>query len=103
MIAQFLPGLELVAYAIIIAGILHNTSGYFFGYWGSRLLRLNEVDSRTVAVEVGLQNGGMASGLAIEVLKSSFAALPPAVFGPVMNMSGAMLASYWSRRPPKDE
>jgi BASS family bile acid:Na+ symporter len=54
-----------------------------------------------VAIEVGLQNAGMASGLAIGVLKSPMAALPPAVFGPWMNMSGAVLASWWARRPPE--
>ena len=56
-----------------------------------------------MAIEVGLQNGGMASGLAIEVLKSDLAAIPPAIFGPWMNMSGAMLASYWSSKPPEPE
>ena len=87
---------------IIVAAIIHNFLGYVMGYWGARALRLNEVDSRTVAIEVGLQNGGMASGLAIDVLKSNLAALPPAIFGPWMNMSGAVLASWWSNRPPKD-
>jgi BASS family bile acid:Na+ symporter len=87
--------------AIMAAVILHNFTGYLLGYWGARFLKLNEVDSRTVAIEVGLQNGGMASGLAIEVLKSDLAAIPPAVFGPWMNMSGAMLASYWASKPPR--
>ncbi len=87
---------------IIGAAILHNFTGYIFGYWGARLLKLNETDARTVAIEVGLQNGGMASGLAIDVLKSDLAAIPPAIFGPWMNMSGASLASWWAGRPPKD-
>jgi BASS family bile acid:Na+ symporter len=89
--------------AIMAGVILHNFTGYILGYWGARFMKLNEVDSRTVAIEVGLQNGGMASGLAIEVLKSDLAAIPPAVFGPWMNMSGAMLASYWSSKPPKKD
>ena len=88
--------------AVIAAVVIHNTAGYLLGYWGARALRLSEVDSRTVAIEVGLQNGGMASGLAIGVLKSDLAAIPPAVFGPWMNMSGAMLASWWSGRPPRN-
>jgi len=86
--------------AILAAVVLHNFAGYLFGYWGARLFRLKEVDARTVAIEVGLQNGGMASGLAIEVLKSNLAALPPAIFGPWMNMSGAALASWWKSHPP---
>jgi len=86
--------------AIVGAAILHNFAGYILGYWGARLCRLNETDSRTVAIEVGLQNGGMASGLAIDILKSDLAAIPPAIFGPWMNMSGAGLASWWAARPP---
>jgi BASS family bile acid:Na+ symporter len=86
--------------AIIAAVILHNFAGYLFGYWGARLFGMQEVDARTVAIEVGMQNGGMASGLAIEVLKSDLAALPPAVFGPWMNMSGAAVASWWKSHPP---
>jgi len=86
--------------AIIGAAAIHNGTGYLLGYWGSRALHLSEVEARTVAIEVGLQNAGMASGLAISVLKSPLAAIPPAVFGPWMNMTGAMLASWWANRPP---
>jgi len=85
---------------LIFAAMLHNATGYFLGYWGSRAFRLNEIDSRTVAVEVGMQNGGMATGIAMEVLKSAKAALAPAIFGPWMNISGSILASWWRRRPP---
>jgi len=86
---------------LIFAAVLHNATGYFLGYWGSRAFRLNEIDSRTVAVEVGMQNGGMATGIAMEVLKSTKAALAPAIFGPWMNISGSVLASFWRRRLPK--
>jgi bile acid:Na+ symporter, BASS family len=86
---------------LIFAAVLHNAAGYFLGYWGSRALRLNEIDSRTVAVEVGMQNGGMATGIAMEVLKSTKAALAPAIFGPWMNISGSVLASWWRRRLPQ--
>jgi BASS family bile acid:Na+ symporter len=86
---------------LIFAAMLHNATGYFLGYWGSRALRLNEIDSRTVAVEVGMQNGGMATGIAMDVLKSAKAALAPAIFGPWMNISGSVLASWWRRRLPK--
>ena len=50
-------------------------------------------------VEVGMQNGGMASGLAMNVLKSAPAALAPAIFGPWMNVSGSVLATWWHRKP----
>jgi BASS family bile acid:Na+ symporter len=83
---------------LILAAVLHNNLGYFLGYWGSRAFGLNRTDAFTVAVEVGMQNGGMASGIAMEVLKSAKAALAPAIFGPWMNISGSVLASWWRRR-----
>lgn len=85
--------------ALILAVALHNGAGYLLGYGGARLLGLSERDARTVSIEVGLQNGGMASGLAISALKSAETALAPAIFGPWMNASGSVLASFWRRRP----
>lgn len=84
---------------LILAAIMHNAIGYLLGYWLSRAARLDETTARTVAVEVGMQNGGMASALAMTVLKSADAALAPAIFGPWMNISGSVLASYWRRHP----
>ena len=84
---------------LIGAAIAHNFVGYILGYWGSRAVRLDENTCRTVAIEVGLQNGGMASGLAMNVLKSAPAALAPAIFGPWMNVSGSVLATWWHRKP----
>lgn len=89
-----------VGLALIMAVAIHNGVGYLLGYWGGRLAGLAEADCRTVAIEVGLQNAGMASGLAISVLKSAEAGLAPAIFGPWMNVSGSMLASFWRARPP---
>ncbi len=88
-----------VGLALVAAAVLHNGMGYVLGYWGAWLLGLEESDRRTVAIEVGLQNGGMASGLAVNVLHSTDAALGPAIFGPWMNISGSMLASWWRSRP----
>lgn len=91
--------LKRVGAALLVAAMLHNLLGYCFGYWGARALRLNITDARTVAVEVGMQNGGLASGLAMNTLQSAKAALAAAIFGPWMNVSGSILASYWRRRP----
>ncbi len=100
--AQSRDQLLSVGLLLIVAAVLHNGIGYFLGYWGARLARLKESACRAVAMEVGMQNGGMASGLAIGVLKSTSAALAPAIFGPWMNVSGSLLASWWRRRPPQD-
>ncbi len=97
--AQSRDQLLAVGPLLIAAAVLHNGIGYFLGYWGARLARLDESACRAVAMEVGMQNGGMASGLAIDVLKSTNAALAPAIFGPWMNISGSLLAGWWRRRP----
>ncbi len=86
---------------LIGAAIIHNFVGYILGYWFARAARLDESSCRTVAFEVGMQNGGMASGLAMNVLKSAPAALAPAIFGPWMNVSGSVLATWWHRKPVK--
>jgi BASS family bile acid:Na+ symporter len=54
-----------------------------------------EKDCRTVALEVGMQNGGLASGLALTMGKLSTVGLAPAVFGPLMNITGSALATWW--------
>jgi BASS family bile acid:Na+ symporter len=88
---------------LLIATILHNVLGYIMGYWSARVLRFHERDCRTIALEVGMQNAGLASGLALAMGKLSTAGLAPAIFGPVMNISGSSLASWWHNHPPKEE
>lgn len=85
--------------ALLIASILLNAIGYALGYWTARAARLGEMDSRTVAIEVGMQNAGMATGIAMNVLNSAAAALGSVVYGPLMNVTGALLAGYWKRKP----
>lgn len=92
-----------VGFLLFIASVIHNGAGYFFGYWLSRVAGLDKNSSRTIAFEVGLQNGGMASGLAGSMGKLGTVGLPAAVFSPWMNISGSLLANYWRRRPVKDE
>ncbi|MRT94328.1 bile acid:sodium symporter family protein [Ancylomarina sp. 16SWW S1-10-2] len=87
---------------LLLLVFIHNISGYTLGYWYARLLRLNEKDARTIAIEVGMQNGGLASGIANSLGKIATMGLAPAVFGPIMNISGSILASFWQKRTPKE-
>ncbi len=91
--------LLLVGFALVAAAALHNLLGYFLGYWMSRVCGLDMQSSRTVAFEVGMQNGGMATGLAAEMGKLGTLGLPAAFFIAWMNISGSMLANFWRRRP----
>lgn len=83
---------------LIFAAILHNAFGYAFGYSLARLAKLDVPSARTVAFEVGLQNGGMASGIAGALEKLGTMGLASAVFSPWMNISGSVLANWWQRR-----
>jgi bile acid:Na+ symporter, BASS family len=91
-----------VGVLLFIASVIHNAAGYFFGYWLSRLFGMDINSSRTIAFEVGLQNGGMASGIAGSMGKLGTVGLAPAVFSPWMNISGSILANYWRRKPVND-
>lgn len=87
---------------LFLAAVIHNALGYLFGYWGCRLFGMDEKSCRTIALEVGMQNGGMASGLAQEMGKLATVGLAPAIFGPWMNISGSTLANYWRRKSEKE-
>ncbi|HLL43915.1 MAG TPA: bile acid:sodium symporter family protein [Segetibacter sp.] len=103
IIAKGRDALLQVGALIILATFIHNTFGYFLGYWSGRLLKFNERDSRTIALEVGMQNAGLASALASKISTNPAVALAPAVFGPMMNITGSLLSSWWHNRVPKDE
>lgn len=92
-----------VGLAVFAAAACHNATGYLLGYWGGRLSGLNETDARTCALEVGIQNGGMATGLAFNVLQSPAAALGAAIFGPWSAITSSALASWWRKRPINHE
>lgn len=87
-----------VGLVLLAASACHNAAGYALGYGAARALGLDTRDSRTMALEVGLQNGGMATGLAFNVLQSPAAALAAATFGPWSAITSSTLASWWSRR-----
>lgn len=85
---------------LILLVLIHNIFGYTMGYWYARSFKLSEKDARTIAIEVGMQNGGLASAIAHSVGKIATMGLAPAIFGPLMNVTGSILASYWHKRPP---
>ena len=92
-----------IGFKLILLVLIHNLLGYTLGYWSGRLFKMKERDCRTMAIEVGMQNGGLASGLAKEMGKMATVGLAPAVFGPLMNVTGSILASYWHKKPITDE
>ncbi|HDY87842.1 MAG TPA: bile acid:sodium symporter family protein [bacterium] len=91
-----------IVFSVVISVIIHNFFGLLLGYWCARATGLGERECRTVAIEVGLQNSGMAAVLAINVLKSELASIPGVVYSSWHNITGAILAGYWSHNKPKE-
>jgi Predicted Na+-dependent transporter len=103
MVAAGRDNLIKVGALLLAATFLHNVAGFFLGYWSARLLKFSERDCRTIALEVGMQNAGLATGLALTMGKIATVGLAPAIFGPVMNVNGSSLASWWHNHLPKEK
>ena len=86
-----------IVVSVVLSVILHNFFGMVLGYWGARLAQLGERDCRTISIEVGMQNSGMAAVLAMNVLKSELASIPGVVYSSWHNITGAIIAGYWMR------
>lgn len=86
-----------IGLTVLLAVVLHNTAGLIFGYFASRLLGYGPAECRTLAIEVGMQNSGLAVALAIKYF-SATSALPGAIFSIWHNLSGSVLAGIWSNR-----
>lgn len=97
IVAKSGSALSHIGPALIIAVMLHNLIGLAGGYWGGRLLRLDEASCRTLAIEVGMQNSGMAVVLA-KLYFSAGAAIPGILFSIWHNISGSALAGHWARK-----
>ncbi len=103
MVAAGRDNLLKVGALLLVATFLHNIIGFFLGYWSARALKFHERDCRTLALEIGMQNAGLATGLALTMGKIATAGLAPAIFGPVMNINGSCLASWWHNHLPKEK
>ncbi|KGJ79125.1 Bile acid:sodium symporter [Cryobacterium roopkundense] len=82
---------------VVVAVVLHNSLGLTLGYLIGRVFGLPIASRRAISIEVGMQNSGLAAALAVAHF-NPVAALPAAIFSVWHNVSGSLLASYWSRR-----
>jgi len=89
-----------MAAELLLLVALHNLIGLAGGYWFARWTGQDRKISRTIAIEVGMQNSGLAVALAVKYF-SVAAAIPGALFSIWHNLSGSLLAGYWSRRTLK--
>ena len=120
-LARWLPGLSMLLVALIVAIIvalnraqlgavgalvagavvLHNALGFALGYLGARIGGANPAERRAIAIEVGMQNSGLATALAIKFLPA-LAALPAALFSVWQNLAGLALTAAWRRGAQAD-
>ncbi len=81
----------------MLAIIFHNLAGLLGGYYFSKIFGFDNRSCKTVAIEVGMQNSGLAVVLAMKYF-TPLSALPGAIFSIWHNISGSILAGYWSKR-----
>lgn len=117
-VTPYLPALSSVAIMVVVvivvshnaerlltAGLLivsivmiHNLLGLAIGYTVGRLLHLQKPKCVALSIEVGMQNSGLASSLAVlHFAAYPLATIPGAVFSVWHNISGALMARFYSR------
>jgi BASS family bile acid:Na+ symporter len=97
---------------LLLATFLLHAFGFGLGLLAAKLLGLGPAERRTVAIEVGMQNSGLGSGLAkapsfaaqFPTAMQAALAPVPAAFSAVWHIvTGSLLASWWARRAEREE
>lgn len=84
----------LLIFAVVV---LHNSLGYLLGFFAAKAFGLSLAKRKAIAIEVGMQNSGLGAALA-NAYFSPVAAVPSAIFSVWHNISGALLANWFSSR-----
>jgi BASS family bile acid:Na+ symporter len=88
---------------LFLSAMIHHTIGYLLGYWSGRFMGLDEASCRTISLEVGMQNGGLASGIALQMGKIATVGLASVIAVPWMTISGSMLSNWWRKKDNEKE
>ncbi|WP_430507801.1 bile acid:sodium symporter family protein [Rossellomorea marisflavi] len=94
------PSIRTSGTIIFVAVMLHNLLGLTLGYVAAIIMKLKEGDRRAISIEVGMQNSGLGVALATAHF-GPLAALPSVIGAVWHNISGPILATYWSKKPAK--
>lgn len=121
-VRSVMPGVAVLAFACIVGGVaavfgqqlfesafiavvaiaIHNIIGYILGYSSGTIVGTNKAKKRTLAIEVGVQNAGLATGLSTKFFPTSAeSAIVAAVATIWHSVSGSVLAnlfSWWDKR-----
>ena len=84
---------------LLIMGVVicHNLLGYAIGFALARAFHMDMPRAKAIAIEVGMQNSGLAASLAMLHFGAA-AAIPGAIFSVWHNISGSLAANYLSGR-----
>ena len=84
---------------VIAVVVLHNICGLSLGYLVSLLAGMPMAKRKALAIEVGMQNSGLASSLAAtHFAMYPMATIPGAIFSVWHNISGAIIARIFARK-----
>lgn len=116
-VKTILPTISVIAIILIIGGVvgannekifsiivkvfivvaLHNAFGFLVGYYVSKKCGVSKAKRKAIAIEVGMQNSGLAVSLAMSHF-SALVAIPGTIFSIWHNIAGSILAGFWSRK-----
>ena len=122
VVQSLMPGLSVISLACIVGGVIstvhdalvarglllflwtfavvfcHNTLGYILGYMAGHLAKFNTAKKRTISIEVGMQNAGLATVLASTFfIAQPLSVLPCAISCAWHSISGTILATLFLR------
>ena len=89
--------IAMYASTISLVIILHNLMGLILGYYACHLLNLDKKTKRTIAIEIAMQNSGLAAVIAVKYF-GALSAIPAAIYSIWHNVSGSVIASYWKKK-----
>lgn len=89
--------LLIISPLLLILVLIHNLSGLVVGYISTYALTQSHYLSKTVALEVGMQNSGLAVALAVKFFAGA-AALPGALFSIIHNVMGSLVARTFAQQ-----
>ena len=121
-VVKLLPLVSVIAIVLIVGGVvavssqrimetgllimlvvmLHNLLGYGIGFGLAKALHMNMAKAKAISIEVGMQNSGLATSLAMMHFGAA-AAIPGAIFSVWHNISGSLAANYLASRMTKEE
>ncbi|CAL0310702.1 unnamed protein product [Lupinus luteus] len=102
-IAQSSSAILMSGGQVVLASCILHASGFFFGYILARFLGIDVSSSRTISIEVGMQNSVLGVVLAAQHFGDPLTTVPCAVSSVIHSVFGSILAGIWRRSVPAEK